>query len=89
MYSDDEKLVFENEVVKYVFYYKGDKVIAYHTYIDYKDSQKAQAAKEEISKNKEDIINKVYTNGKYVVIEYNEKAQEDMSISEIKETYSR
>lgn len=86
LYSDDSKIVFANGTVKLVYYYSGDKITAYHTYIDYADAATAKYALSIL--NKDDTMGKAYTNGKYLVIEHSESEYEGLTVSEVRATYS-
>ena len=87
LYSDSTKIVFKNGQVKLVYYYSGDTITAYHTYLDYEDAVTAKLALNLI--DKDDLtIKKAYTKGKYLVVEYNESEYENMTVSELKALYS-
>ena len=82
LYSDKNKLVFENGKTKLVYYYKDDKITGYETYIDYDNKENANIAKETMELD--DRIKKVYTKGKYLVVEYNESEYSSMTLKELK-----
>ena len=86
IYSDDEKIVFESGKSLLVFYYKGDKITAYHTYIDYETEETAKIALEATKKT--ELVKDVYTKGKYLVIEYNDDHYSKFTVKDIKEAYS-
>lgn len=86
LYSDDTKIVFENGNSKLVFYYSGNEITAYHSYIDYGDSVTAKYALKVLENG--DNIDKIYTKGKYLVIEYDKSQYETLTLDEVKLTYS-
>ena len=88
LYSDNTKYVFEFENVTYVFYYSGDEITAYHTYIDYEDAATAQYAYQFLKKEDLEEVDKYYVSGKYLVFEYNKSQYEDMKVSDLKTVYS-
>ena len=86
LYSDNTKVVFENGPSKLVFYYKGNAITAYHLYIDYGNVETAEYALSVLEKN--DTIDKAYTKGKHLVIEYAESEYKDFTLDDIKSVYS-
>ena len=87
LYSDDTKIVFANGQAKLVYYYSGEKITAYHAYMDYENNVTANYALSIIDKN-DTTIKKAYTKGKYLIIEYAESEYEDTTLSEVKALYS-
>ena len=87
LYSDDTKMVFKNGNTQLVYYYSGDKITAYHAYIDYETAALANLALSTIEEN-DTAIAKAYTNGRYLVVEYAESEYENTTVKEIRALYS-
>lgn len=87
LYSDDTKIVFQSDQIRYVFYYKKNEITAYHVYIDYDTKETAAYALTLLGAEDDETIDKAYNKGRYVVIEYNEKEYMDMTVEELKEAY--
>lgn len=88
LYSDNTKYVFELGNIKHVFYYKGDKITGQHTYIDYNDNDTAKMAEKMLNFDDLENVEKHYVKGKYLVIEYNKNAYENLTVQDVKEAYS-
>ena len=88
LYSDDTKIVFASGEGKLVFYYEGDKITAYHAYIDYGSASLAQTAYTALNANEEDNIKKAYVKGHYLVVEYEDSEFEGLSLEDIRKSYS-
>ena len=87
LYSDNTKIVFANGQAKLVYYYSGEKITAYHAYMDYENAAIANYALSLIEKD-DTTIKKAYTKGKYLIIEYAESEYENTTLSEVKALYS-
>ncbi len=87
LYSDDTKVVFLFNKIRYVFYYSGDEITAYHTYVDYGDNATAKMAYSVIDREDETIKN-CYVDGRYVVFEWGESEYEDLTYSNLRTAYS-
>ena len=88
LYSDNTKYVFEFGSVRYVFYYKGDKITGQETYIDYGSSEMAEMAEKLLKTEDLESVEKHYVKGKYLVLVYNKSAYENLTVSDIKDAYS-
>ena len=88
LYSDDTKIVFARGQEKVVFYYKGDTITGEHAYFDYQSKALAQLALTALNSNENENIARAYVNGKYLVIEYNENEYGNLTLEEVKLTYS-
>lgn len=88
LYSDSTKMVFQVGTSQLVYYYSGDKITAYHAYVDYGDAVTANYALSVAKAEEDSNIKKAYTKGRYLVIEYNENEYENTTASEIKTAYS-
>ncbi len=88
LYSDDTKIVFKNGNNKVVFYYKGDKITAYHAYLDYGTKANAELVLKALDNEADDSIKKAYVKGRYVVVEYKEEEYENLTVSEVRTVYS-
>ncbi len=88
LYSDNTKMVFQVGNSKLVYYYSGEKITAYHAYVDYENAATANYALTLINLDEDSNIKKAYTQGRYVVIEYAESEYEDTTTSEIRALYS-
>lgn len=91
LYTDDEKLVYDNGgVYKIVYYYSGTKITGYEHYYEYKDDK---AAEDQYKKDKENYKNDtsmkaITRNGKYVVYTFVASQYEGKTVDEIQNTYS-
>ena len=91
LYSDDHKIVFKQVTGSYlVFYYEGNQITGYETYLDYEDSTTASVAVDIIKNDHENYQNvkSVSQKGQYVVVEYNENEYSAYSLDDVKSTYS-
>ena len=88
LYSDDTKYVFQYGNITHVFYYSGDTITAYHSYIDYGDANTATLTNNLLSVEDLVDVDKHYVKGKYIVFEHNKNQYEDMTVSELKTAYS-
>ena len=88
LYTDDTKLVYEEGNTKYIFYFSGDTITAYHTYVDYSDPTTANYAYQVFKNDGVETANKFYVKGKYVVFEWNESEYKDLTASQVKLAYS-
>ncbi len=88
LYSDSTKMVFQVGTSQLVYYYSGDKITAYHAYVDYGDAVTANYALSVAKAEEDSNIKKAYTKGRYLVIEYNENEYENTTASEIKTAYA-
>ena len=88
LYSDDTKIVFATENGMIVFYYEDDRITAYHAYLNYNDSTTAKYALDILKMSNDETIENAYVKGKYVVLEYKESEYENMSLEDVKLTYS-
>lgn len=92
LYSDETKIVFRYETTTYVFYYSGEEITGYHTYIDYGDAATAGSAYQVFNTEKKngqmETVDKVYTKGKYVVFEFNKSEYEGMEVKDLRTAYS-
>lgn len=88
LYSDDTKMVFELENVKHVFYYQGDIITAYHTYVDYNDLESAKYAYQYLKKEDLENVDKYYLKGRYIIFEMKDSEYEDILVSDLRNLYS-
>lgn len=88
LYSDDTKYVFEMGNTKYVFYYEGDTITAYHTYVNYGDSRTARYTYNFIKKEDYPVADKYYVQGKYLVFEWNKSEYQNLKASTLRQAYS-
>ena len=87
LYSDDTKIVFKNsDLNTLVFYYEGDKITGYHAYIDYGDPLTANVALANYTYD--ESVDKVYTQGKYLIVEFKESEYSDLKTSDVRLVYS-
>ena len=86
LYSDKNKIVFANGKAKLVYYYSGETITGYESYIDYEDPVAAKYA--ESTFEKDDSIKEVYTKDQYLVVVYNDSEYKDVTLSELKVIYS-
>lgn len=91
MYTDDKKLVFDNNgIYKLVFYYSGNEITGLEHYYEYKDEKEAESKYKEDSENLKDnlSIKKISRNGKYVIYTMAGKEYEGKTVKQVKESYS-
>lgn len=87
-YSDDKQIVFmQADNVYWVFGYENNKITSYTIYIKCEDATHAVAAALAYDNTDEDVKN-VTTEGKYVKVETNASAYEDMTVEELKFSFS-
>lgn len=86
LYSDSTKMVFKNGTVQLVYYYSGDKITAHHSYTDCGTAAAATYALSLLEKD--ETMDKAYTDGKYLIIEYAKSEYENLSAKEIRALYS-
>ncbi len=87
LYSDNTKMVFISGQTRLVFYYSGEEITGYVTYIDYGNEATAENALTLVDEEDESI-EKAYTKGKYLVMEYDKSEYENLSVSDVKNAYS-
>jgi len=90
MYTDDEKLVYDNNgIYKLVFYYKDNEITGFEHYYEYKDEKEAESKYKEDSENlKNDLsIKKISRSGKYVIYTMAGKEYEGKTVQEVKESF--
>ena len=88
LYSDDTKYVYESDNTTHVFYYEGDTITAYHTYVNYKEEELAKYAYDAVTQDMKEEIDKYYVKGKYLVFEYKESAYSNLELSKLDKTYA-
>lgn len=91
MYTDDKKLVFDNNgIYKLVFYYSGNEITGLEHYYEYKDEKEAESKYKEDSENLKNnlSIKKISRNGKYVIYTMAGKEYEGKTVKQVKESYS-
>ena len=86
LYSDNTKMVFKSANSQLIYYYSGDKITAYHAYIDYENAATANYALSLLEGD--ESTDKAYTKGRYLVVEYAKNQYEDLKASEVKALYS-
>lgn len=91
MYTDENKLVYDNNgIYKLVFYYKDNEITGLEHYYEYKDDVEAESKyKEDSEKLKDNLsIKKISRSGKYVIYTMAGKEFEGKTVQEVKESYS-
>ena len=88
LYSDDTKYVYESDNTTHVFYYEGDTITAYHTYVNYKEEELAKYAYDAVTQETLDTVENYYVKGKYLVFEYKESEYIDLEPSKLDKTYA-
>ena len=86
LYSDSTKMVFKNGNTQMIYYYSGEDITAYHAYIDYETAANANYALSLVEIG--DIVEKAYTKGRYLVVEYAKETFEDLKVSHVRTLYS-
>ena len=88
LFSDDKKIVYKDgeEFLSYI--YSGDTIVGYSRYKDCGDAKKAneelKTAEEQKTAEKDEKIIKIYTTGKYLVIDYARSEFEGKTVDDIK-----
>ena len=91
MYTDEKKLVYDNNgIYKLVFYYKDDEITGLEHYYEYKDETEAEKKYKEDSENLKNnlSIKKISRSGKYVIYTMAGKEFEGKTVQEVKESYA-
>lgn len=91
MYTDENKLVYDNNgIYKLVFYYKDNEITGLEHYYEYKDETEAESKYKEDSESLKNnsSIKKISRSGKYVIYTMAGKEFEGKTVSEVKESYS-
>ena len=91
MYTDEEKLVFDNNgIYKIVYYYKDNIITGVEHYYEYKNEKEAENKYKEDSENlkNDQSIKKISRNGKYVVYTMTGSQDEGKTVEEIKSSYT-
>ena len=91
LYTDEEKLVYDNNgLFKIVFYYSDDNITGLEHYYEYENEIDAEKKyKEDIEKYKNNAqIEKINRNGRFVVYTIVDTEYAGKTVSDIKETYS-
>ncbi len=88
VHSDNNKIVFKNEQTKMVFYYEGNKITAYHVYVDYGDEATANMAIKVLKENKDENIDSMAVEGQYIVLKYKQKEYENYTVDGVRQMYS-
>ena len=89
LYSDDTKMVFNfYDQYNIVYHYKGDTITGLELYYDYGTEELAKISKSAIEQTQDYEIKSVVQKGRYVIVTYNEEAYQDMTVEEVKQTYS-
>ena len=87
-YSDDKQIVFmQADNIYWVFGYEGNKITSYTIYVKCDDATQAATAALAYDRSDEDIKS-VTTEGRYVKVETNPSAYEDMSPDDLRQTFS-
>lgn len=90
LYTDENKLVYNNgDVYKIVYYYEGNEITGLEHYYEYANEKEAL---EHYNKDKEELknhfsIKKIYLSGKYVVYKLVGEEYEGKTVEEIKNAY--
>lgn len=88
LYSDDAKYVFELANTKYVFYYSGNTITGYETYVGYDTKEAASIAYAALRTQDLESVDKYYLKGKYIVFKWKESEYADLSVEDIKLSHS-
>ena len=85
LYTDDKKMVFRDGDNYSLYFYNGTKVTGHQYYIDYGTSEKATEALENYEKPKN--VNKITTNGRFLVLEYAKSEYSNLTIYKLRNQY--
>lgn len=90
LYTDENKLVYDNNGMKIVYYYSGDLITGLEYYYSYAD---VNEAKEQCEKANEEFkynssIKEIIEKGKFVVYVMNESEYKDTTVEDIKDSLS-
>ncbi len=91
LYSDDTKLVYDfSGIYKIVYYYSGDTITGLEYYYDYESAEMANIAIAGIKStySSEDNIKSIDRKGSVIIIKFKEEEFEDLTVEEVKRTYS-
>ena len=85
LYTDDKKLVFKDGNTYSIYYYSGTKITGYHTYTDYETEESATEALTNYQKLKN--VDRAYTKGRYLVLEYNKSEYKNLTVYKVRSAY--
>ena len=89
LYSDNTKMVFNfYDQYNIVYYYSGEEITGLELYYDYKTEDMAKLSKATLEQSQDPEVKSIVQKGQYVIITYNEEAYKDMTVEEVKQTYS-
>ncbi len=91
LYSDDTKIVFNYMgVYQIVYYHTGDTITGLEWYYNYENSETASymVAGIKASIDEDDNVESVKQKGKYVIVKFKEEEYKDMSLEQVKQSYS-
>ena len=90
IYSDSEKLVFDANSKIMVFYYKGDKITGMEQYLNEGKSATAKKVADMYNeKEKNPGVKEVRSEGKYVVIVYDDTAYGSLTVPLVRKMYTK
>lgn len=89
LYSDDSKLVFNfYDIYNLVYYFEKDKITGLEYYYNYSTEELATYAKASLEQEKDEEVKSIVQKGKYIIVTFKESAYKDMTVDEVKQTYS-
>lgn len=91
LYSDDTKIVFNYMgVYQIVYYHTGDTITGLEWYYNYENSETVSymVAGIKASIDEDDNVESVKQKGKYVIVKFKEEEYKDMSLEQVKQSYS-
>jgi len=89
LYSDSEKLIYNfNNLYHLIYYYEGNKITGLQYRYDYGSAELAALSKSILETDNDPSIKSVVQDGRYIIVTYNEEEYKDMTVEEVKETYS-
>ena len=88
LYSDDSKIVFDGDQGRLVFGYEGDKITSYKLYVEYENATLANIAVNVLKETSGSEVKDVKTEGRYVIVEYNESEFKDLTVESVKQAYA-
>ena len=87
LYSDDTKIVYNyNDLYKLVYYHDGTNITGLENYYEMENSAVAAYTKTSLASTYPNAT--LTQKGRYVIITYNESEYKDLTLEEVKETFS-
>lgn len=88
IYEDNSKLIYQEGDTYMVYTFSGDRITGYSAYTEFENVAAAQIALNEYNKDPDEEVRRAYIDGNKLYFEYDETVYGDLTVSEVKLTYS-